>query len=128
ATPKDPELIAAPHRHGGDRGAATRFFVDGFTQTFGALRTASRDGLPMLIVYAHRQEESDDGGLTATAWDAMLTAILDAELRIVGTWPVHATGSSRQIGLGTNALASYVVLVCRPQLVEAKVGDLQSFL
>jgi putative DNA methylase len=82
----------------------------------------------MLIVYAHRQEESDDGGLTATAWDAMLTAILEAELRIVGTWPVHATTTSRQIGLGTNALASYVVLVCRPQVLAAKVGDLQAFL
>jgi putative DNA methylase len=128
ASPKDAELIAAPHRHGGDRSAATRFFVEGFTETFGVLSTASRHDLPMLIVYAHRQEESDDGGLSATAWDAMLTAILDAELRIVGTWPVHATGSSRQIGLGTNALASYVVLVCRPQLAEARVGDLQSFL
>ena len=63
ATPKSPELIAAPHRHGGDRNAATRFFVEGFTQTFGALRSASRGDLPILIVYAHRQEESDDGNL-----------------------------------------------------------------
>ncbi|MDQ3379949.1 MAG: DUF1156 domain-containing protein [Actinomycetota bacterium] len=128
ATPKEPELIAAPHRHGGSRNAATRFFVEGFTETFRSLRSASRDDLPVLIVYAHRQEESDDGEVSATAWDAMLTAILEAELRIVGTWPVHATGSSRQISLGTNALASYVVLVCRPQLTDAKVGDLQSFL
>lgn len=127
ATPKDPELIAAPHRHGGDRDEAARFFVHGFTDTFRALQSASRDDLPMLIVYAHRQEESDDGELTATAWDAMLTAILEAELRIVGTWPVHATGSSRQIGLGTNALASYVILACRPQLTDAKVGDLATF-
>lgn len=128
ATPKNPELIAAPYRHGGNHDAAARFFVEGFTKTFNSVRSASRDDLPLLIVYAHRQEESDDGGVSATAWDAMLTAILEAELRIVGTWPVHATGSSRQIGLGTNALASYVVLVCRPQLAEAKVGDLPSFL
>lgn len=128
ATPKDPELIAAPHRHGGNRESATRFFVDGFSETFRSLRAASRDDVPMVIIYAHRQEESDDGGLTATAWDAMLTAIVEAELRIVGTWPVHATTTSRQIGLGTNALASYVVLVCRPQLAGATVGDLQSFL
>jgi putative DNA methylase len=82
----------------------------------------------MLIVYAHRQEESEDGGRSATAWDAMLTAILDAELRIVGTWPIHGTRDARQIGLGTNALASYVILVCRPQLSEARVGDLPTFL
>lgn len=42
----------------------------------------------------------------ATAWDAMLTALLAAGLRIVGTWPIHAATSSKQIGLGTNALES----------------------
>ena len=58
--------------------------------------------------------------MSSTAWDAMLTAILDAGLRIVGTWPIHATTQNRQIGQGTNALASYVVLVCRPQLSDAR--------
>ena len=128
ATPKDSELIAAPHRHGGDRREATRFFVDGFRETFRALAATSRPDLPIVVVYAHRQEETHDGGLTATAWDAMLTAILDADLRITGTWPVHGTREARQIGLGTNALASYIILVCRPQLDGAGVGDLQSFL
>ncbi|MCP9484916.1 MAG: hypothetical protein MSC30_03570 [Gaiellaceae bacterium MAG52_C11] len=128
SVPRDPELIADPARHGGDAEVARSLFVDGYTETFRGLATASRQELPMLVIYAHRQEESDDGGITATAWDAMLSAILDADLRIVGTWPIHATHSSRQRGLGSNALASYVVLVCRPQLAEAKVGDLQSFL
>lgn len=128
STPKEAELIAAPHRNGGDRNAAARFFVEGYTETFRTLASAARADLPMLVVYAHRQEESEDGALSATAWDAMLTALLDAGLRIVGTWPVHAATSSKQIGLGTNALASYVILVCRPQVADARVGDLQSFL
>jgi putative DNA methylase len=128
ATPKDSELIAAPHRHAGDRREAARFFVEGFRETFRGLVAASRPDLPIVVVYAHRQEESDDGGLTATAWDAMLSAILEADLRITGTWPVHGTREARQIGLGTNALASYIILVCRPQMTGAKVGDLQSFL
>ncbi len=128
ATPKRTELIAEPARHGGDRSAATNFFIEGFTETFGVLGNASHPDLPMLIVYAHRQEESNDGGLTATAWDAMLSAILQAGLRIAGTWPIHGAREARQISIGTNSLASYVVLVCRPQLADAQVGDLQSFL
>lgn len=126
ATPKLAELIAEPGRHGG-KDAATKYFIEGFTETFAKLRDRARPDLPMLVVYAHRQEESSDGGLTSTAWDAMLSAILAAGLRVIGTWPIHATGSSRQIGQGNNALASYVVLVCRPQEQGAKVVDLPTF-
>lgn len=126
ATPKADELIAAPCRHGGSRTEAARYFVDGFTEAFHSLAAASAPGLPILIVYAHRQEESDgDGVATSTAWDAMLSAIIAAGLRIVGTWPIHATTSNRQIGQGTNALASYMVLVCRPQEATARSTDRQ---
>jgi len=127
ATPKRPELIAAPYRHGGKE-AATRYFIEGFTEAFDQLAVASAPDLPMLVVYAHKQEESQNGQVSSTAWDAMLTALLGAGLRIVGTWPIHATTSNRQIGIGTNALASYVVLVCRPRAVGAKVVDRQGFL
>ena len=126
ATPKADELIAASYRRGG-KDAATKYFINGFTEMFRHLAQAAESDLPMLVVYAHRQEESDGDGLSSTAWDAMLTAIIQAGLRLVGTWPIHATGSSRQIGLGTNALASYVVLVCRPQEVGARVIDRQGF-
>jgi len=127
ATPKSDELIAAPYRHGGSLGQATKYFVEGFTETFHNLQAASKPGLPMLIVYAHRQEDSDsDGVSTSTAWDAMLSAIIAAGLKIVGTWPLHATTTNRQIGQGTNALASYMVLVCRPQ-AAAKPTDRQGF-
>lgn len=127
ATPKAVELTASPYRHGGKE-AATKYFVEGFTEVFDNLRKSASRGLPMLVVYAHRQDEaSDEGGQTSTAWDAMLSAILAAGLKIVGTWPIHATTANRQIGQGTNALASYVVLVCRPQVQGAKVVDLPTF-
>lgn len=129
ATPKADELIAAPHRHGGSITQASKYFVEGFTETFHKLSAAARPGLPMLIVYAHRQEESDgDGVATSTAWDAMLSAIIAARLRIVGTWPVHGARSARQIGIDANALASYMVLVCRPQEATARPTDRQGFL
>jgi putative DNA methylase len=128
ATPKVSELIAAPYRHQGDVEEATRYFIAGFTEAFKNLSQVNSQDLPLMIVYAHRQEESENGDLRSTAWDAMLTAVLAAGLRIVGTWPIHATTSGRQIGIGTNALASYVVLVCRPQVQGARVVDRQGFI
>ena len=41
---------------------------------------------------------------------------------------MHATGTTRQIGLGVNALASYVVLVCRPQVVPARIASRRELL
>ena len=128
ATPKADELIAAPYRHGGSLAEATKYFVEGFTDAFRISSAATKPELPMLIVYAHRQEESDgDGVASSTAWDAMLSAIIAAGLRIVGTWPIHATSDARQIGLDTNSLASYMVLVCRPQEAAARPTDRQGF-
>jgi putative DNA methylase len=126
ATPKTAELIAAPYRQGG-KDAAKKFFIDGFTEAFRCLARVSSPDLPMLVVYAHRQEESDDTGLSSTAWDALLTALMSSGLRVVGTWPIHGTRDARQISLGTNALASYVVFVCRLQARGARVVDRQGF-
>jgi putative DNA methylase len=128
ATPKDDELIATPYRHGGDAVAARQYFVDGFTTAFKSLAAVGRPDLPMVVIYAHRQEESDEGGLTSTGWDGILEALLNAGFGIVGTWPIHGTGSSRQIGLGTNALASYIAMVCRPRPATADVTDRLGFL
>jgi len=128
-TPKAAELIASPYRHGGDSDAARRYFVDGFTDVFASLGRVARPDLPILIVYAHRQEETDDeDGLGSSAWDAMLEALLAGGLGVVGTWPIHATTSARMIGLGTNALASYIVLVCRPRNADAPITDRRGFL
>lgn len=128
ATPKDNELIAAPYRHDGSAEAAERYFVKGFTQTFHGLLSATRADLPVLVVYAHRQEEAgDDGELTSTGWDAMLAALLEAGLGIVGTWPIHGTATS-DLRVRANTLASYIVLVCRPRHADAEVTDRQGFL
>lgn len=128
SAPKAQELVAVPYRHGGSRDSARLYFVAGFTETFRNLSRASHPDLPLLVVYAHRQEESNDEGAASTAWEAMLQALLDAGLGVNGTWPVHATHSSRQIGLGTNAIAAYVVFVCRPRLATAPLASRREFI
>jgi putative DNA methylase len=128
ATPKADELIAMPYRHGGRKDQARQFFIDGFTETFRTLAAKSRPDMPMLVIYAHRQEESKAGDIYSTGWDAILEALIAAGIAVVATWPVHGTRAARQISLGTNALASYVCLVCRPRPASAGRVDQAQFL
>lgn len=130
-TPKDGELIATPVRHAGKKEAAAQYFVNGFTETFHSIRTACHSEHPIVIVYAHRQEEKSSLGSASTGWDAMLAAIRDAGLTIEGTLPIRGTHSSRQISQGTNSLASYVAMVCRPRpdgLAPGTVADFRGAL
>ncbi len=127
ATPKDGELIAEPARHGSEDNAKT-FFIDGFRETFRTLRRRTRPDLPMLVVYAFKEQgNGSDGMVSSSGWEAMLEAILTAGLAITGTWPIHGTGSTRLRGLGANALATYVVLVCRPRPDTAPICTRKDF-
>ncbi len=115
ATPKGNELIASAHRHDGDEKEAHQYFVRGFTDVFGRLKNLEVADAPCIVVYAHKQEERSAFGNASTGWDAMLGAILNAGLTIEATLPVRGSSSSKIIGLGRNALASYIVMVCRPR-------------
>lgn len=114
ATPKTGELVALPTRHGGSRERAGRYFVDGFTEAFESLATAQVDDAPMLVVYAFKEKGANGSGVSP-GWAAILEAVVNANLMVTGTWPINGTGATRMVGLGTNALATYVVLVCRPR-------------
>jgi putative DNA methylase len=75
----------------------------------------------MLIVYAHREEEG------AAGWEAMLTALVESNLQIVGTWPIEAARADRLRTVSSNALAAYIVLVCRPLGRDAPRISLREF-
>lgn len=117
-TPKGEELIASPWRHNGDRQAARRYFIDGFTDAFLELRRVQHPDAPMLVIYAHREHGGNN--LTSGAgWEAILAALVAADLMIVGTWPISGARGARMVGVGSNALATYVTLVCRPRPTDA---------
>ena len=121
------ELIADPSRHDDDQDAAKDYFIHGFRDTLKGLVECSRPDLPMLIVYAFKQQEAEQGGVVSTGWEAVLAALLGAGLSVVGTWPIHGTGSARARGLSSNALATYVLLVCRPRAVDAPIATFGEF-
>ena len=57
----------------------------------------------------------------------MLTALVNAGFRIVGTWPMRTERSARANSLGANALASSVVLVCRPRDDDMPIATRHEF-
>lgn len=58
----------------------------------------------------------------------MLTSLIDSGFSIDGTWPMRTELSNRMVGMGTNALASSIVLVCRPRLDDAPTTSRRAFL
>ena len=128
-TPKAPELVAAPYRFDGDRQQAERHFESGLGDSFKLMRDCSRDSSPMTVFYAYKQTEQRDGentGVTA-GWETMLSSLIGAGFTITGTWPMRTERSGRSIAIGTNALATSVVLVCRPRPDDAPMADIGEF-
>ena len=78
ATPKEAELTANPARYDGSREDARKEFIRGFTEVFQSLKKAVRPDLPMVVVYAHKQDEEMVDGITSTGWESLLEAVLAA--------------------------------------------------
>lgn len=126
-TPKVEELVATPYRHGGKE-AAEQFFMDGMTAAMHNLATLSNPAFPVTIYYAFKQTETDASGTSNTGWEAFLEAVICAGFVITGTWPIRTEGSGRLIALGTNALASSIVLVCRRRAEDAPTVSRTQFI
>jgi putative DNA methylase len=114
AVPKMEELVATPTRHGG-KGAAEKFFLEGMTEAMHRLSQQAHPAFPTTIYYAFKQSDTTDVGTGNTGWETFLEAVLRAGFSITGTWPMRTELSNRMVGMGANALASSIVLVCRPR-------------
>ena len=127
AVPKDEELIATPHRHG-SKDAAREFFLTGITQAVSNFASHGHPSTPIIIYYAFKQSEKvGSAGVASTGWETFLAAINSAGLSVSGTWPIRTEQSQRLVSLGTNALASSIVLVCRPQPFDAVTATRREF-
>ena len=127
AVPKTEELVATPYRHDGSRQKAENFFLDGMTQAMQRLAERSHSRLPLTIYYAFKQSENKADGVTSTGWETFLDALVQTGFSISGTWPIRTEMRTRQVGMGTNALASSIVLVCRPRPADAPMATRREF-
>jgi putative DNA methylase len=119
AVPKTEELVATPHRHG-SKEKAEAFFLTGMTQAMHQIAEQAHCAFPVTIYYAFKQSETDSATGTAnTGWETFLDAVLRAGFALTGTWPMRTEMKTRQVAMGSNALASSIVLVCRKRPTDA---------
>jgi putative DNA methylase len=127
STPKAEELVATPARHGGKQGAEA-FFLDGMTQAMHRLAEQAHPAFPVTVYYAFKQSETEsEKGTASTGWETFLDAVIGAGFALTGTWPMRTEGAGRIRGQDLNALASSIVLVCRPRAVNAPTATRREF-
>ncbi len=134
--PKAQELVADPFRHGG-REKAQRFFEEGLGEAFVRIKEIQHPDYPITVYYAFKQAESvedeEENGNNSlinasTGWETMLEGLIKAGFKITGTWPIRTELANRTRGQKSNALASSIVLVCRPRPVDAEPTSRRNFL
>jgi len=148
--PKEPELVAAPERFDGDGEKAREHFESGFREAFTALREKMDTRFPLTVYYAYKQEDEepgsagvspaedgeDEGGQDGraprvdltTGWEALLEALLGSGFQITATWPIRSEQKWRMNAMGSNALASCIVLSCRPRPADAPQCSRRGFI
>jgi putative DNA methylase len=127
AVPKAEELVATPYRHGTSE-KAEHFFLDGMTKAMQSLAVQAHPAAPITIYYAFKQSETESTeGTSSSGWITFLEAALKAGLALTGTWPMRTELGNRMISSGTNALASSIILVCRPRAKDAGTIDRRKF-
>lgn len=125
-TPKADELIANQYRAGSKK-AAHEHFETGMQVVFAEAARNAHPDFPATIFYAFKATESTDDGVTSTGWETFLSGLLDAGYAITATWPMRTELGNRMIASGTNALASSIVLACRPRHVSAPMATRGEF-
>lgn len=124
--PKMEELVASNFRYG-SKEAAKKHFESGFRQAFNNFKKGLDPRFPLTVYYAFKQdedsddEESDNDTLNSdkisltTGWETLLESLILTGFQITATWPIKASQKTRMVARDTNALATYMVLTCRPR-------------
>jgi putative DNA methylase len=138
--PKASELVATPYRFDGSKRKAQEFFEQGLSRAFEQMRAVQHPAYPLTVYYAFKQAEVDEdetdteaahngnAAIASTGWETMLEGLIHSGFTITGTWPIRTEMMNRSIGQGTNALASSIVLVCRPRPLDAPIASRRQFL
>jgi putative DNA methylase len=125
--PKSAELIASPYRFNGIKAAAEQHFESGLLNAFANMKHSILLDYPLTIYYAFKQQELFVREERAsTGWEKMLTGLVETGFQIVGTWPIR-TELTVALKSSVNALASSIILVCRPCPEDAPLTSRREF-
>ncbi len=133
-TPKTNELIVAPYRFSGNEGKALEHFETGLSKAFALIRQRANPDYPFALYYAFKQEADEaysvalDRIRVSIGWETMLQGLLASGFQIIGTWPMRTELPGRTVEIGANALASSIIIACRPRPEDAPIATRREFL
>ena len=129
STPKAEELIANQYRAGLQRNKAEEVhFESGMAEFMAQVAESQPADGPATVYYAYKATETKEGEIRTTGWDTFLQAVLDSGLQVNATWPMRTELGNRLLASKTNALASSVVLACRPRPASAVLATRGEFI
>ncbi len=120
-TPKTEELVADAKRYG-TRQAAQQYFEKGMGGVLKETAKAQNSDFPFSIFYAFKQAETKRGTTVSTGWETFLQALHDSGLTVTRTWPMRTELANRLRASRSAALASSIVIVCRPRPPDAPMA------
>jgi putative DNA methylase len=106
---------------------AMRHFTSGMTLALRRMHAKSNETVPVTIYYAFKQSDTGATGTASSGWESFLESVIAAEFVITGTWPVRTERGVRNRAIGSNALASSIVLVCRKRDKDAQTLSRREF-
>lgn len=120
-SPKAEELVANQFRLGGKK-EAEQFFEQGFNKVFAKMRENAGTDVPITVYYAYKQSDKGKDGISSAGWHTILGGIITQGWMITATWPIRTEITNRLTAKDANALASSIVLACRPRPEDAPVA------
>ena len=72
---------------------------------------------------SNRRRPTATGGQASTGWETLLEGMLKAGWTVTATWPVRTERETQATEIESNALASSIVLACRPRPADAGFTD-----
>ncbi|GIK37582.1 MAG: DNA methylase [Chloroflexota bacterium] len=110
-SPKSAEIIQHTARHDGDESLARNFYEREMTRAFAEARRVLRPNGTFVVVFAHK---------STAAWETLLNSLLEADLVVTASWPLHTEMSNRARARDTASLASSIFIVCRVRASETE--------
>ena len=126
-TPKSDELVAS-HSLYDDYEDAMAHFTNGMSCALRNIHHEADSTVPVTIYYAFKQNDTRESGTGSSGWESFLQSVLNAGFSITGTWPMRTERSTRGRAIGSNALASSIVLVCRKRDADAATVSRREFI
>ncbi len=106
-TPKEEEATSHRHRHQGSQGKANEHYRRLLTESFKECRRIAKPPKLISVMFAHQ---------TTQAWIDLISALFDAGLSPVATWPIATEMPNTALAMGTASLETSVTVVCQPRV------------